>query len=79
MELVLASCIEIKCTCPYLCIGDSWWGELKGSRTRWYILMVTCHLLLKPQKCPATSPVTVYSLRDVGIHIIDQKMLSLGF
>jgi len=27
MKLVLAICIEIKCTCPYLCTGDSWWGE----------------------------------------------------
>lgn len=76
MQLVLASCSEMKCTCPYLCIGDSWWGKLQGSQTRWYILMVTCLLLLKPQKCPLTSAVTVYSISDVGIHIKDHQMLS---
>jgi hypothetical protein len=76
MELVLASCSEIKCTCPYFCISDGRWGELQGSQTRWYILMVTFYLLLKPQECPATSAVTVNSSPDVGIHIIDQHMLS---
>jgi len=77
MDLVLVSCNEIKCTCPYLCIGDSWWGELQGSRTRWYIRMVTCCLLLKPQKCPATSAVTVHYLRWYPYHRSANAVLRL--